>query len=288
MNYVKPIETIIRERRSCRTYLPDTLKPEDLDALERHLAAGLPGPFGSEARMKLITSGEGDADELRGLGTYGFIKNAPAFVAGAVGDSRRALEDYGYRMEGVIFAATERGLGTCWLGGSFTRSSFSARVGLRPGETLPAVAAMGYMAERPRVRDRLLRLAAGSDGRRPWEELFFDEIFGVSLSREAAGRGAFPLSMVRLAPSASNRQPWRIVRTGNRWHFYLARSNGYRERNRMMFGIGDMQRIDMGIAMYHFEAAARSSGMPGSWDEAEPGIPLPDTLTEYLVTWREI
>ncbi|MBN2077327.1 MAG: nitroreductase family protein [Spirochaetes bacterium] len=285
---MKQIEDIIRTRRSCRTYLPDPLKPGDRDALEQYLAYGLPGPFGNEARMKLITSGEGDADELRGLGTYGFLKNAPAFLAGAVVDSRRALEDYGYLMERMILFATDRGLGTCWLGGTFTRSSFSARVGLRSGETLPAVAAIGYMAERPRVRERLLRRAAGSDGRKPWEELFFDETFGKPLTREVEGRGAFPLAMIRLAPSASNRQPWRIVRSGNRWHFYLARSKGYRERNRSMFGIADMQRIDMGIAMYHFEAAARASALPGSWEEADPGIPLPDTLTEYLVTWREI
>lgn len=288
MNYLQPLEDIIRTRRSCRTYLPDSLKPGDRDALEQHLAYGLPGPFGNEARMKLITSEEGDTNEIRDLGTYGFLKNAPAFLAGAVVGSRRALEDYGYLMERMILFATDRGLGTCWLGGTFTRSSFSARVGLRPGETLPAVAAIGYMAERPRVRERLLRRAAGSDGRKPWEELFFDETFGKPLTREVAGRGAFPLSMVRLAPSASNRQPWRIVRSGNRWLFYLARSKGYRERNRRMFGIADMQRIDMGIAMYHFETAARASGMPGSWEEADPGIPLPDTLTEYLVTWREI
>ena len=45
-----------------------------------------------------------------------------------------------------------------------------------------------------------------------------------------------------------------------------------------------MQRIDMGIAMCHFELTLREMGLPGQWLHAQPGIEKPDKLTEYIVT----
>ena len=47
----------------------------------------------------------------------------------------------------------------------------------------------------------------------------------------------------------------------------------------------DIQRVDLGIAMAHFELAARQSGLPGKWAVAEPPIRKPDELTEYAVSW---
>jgi len=37
------------------------------------------------------------------------------------------LEDFGYLMEEAILFATGLGLGTCWLGGSFTKSGLPKR-----------------------------------------------------------------------------------------------------------------------------------------------------------------
>ncbi|TLN24073.1 nitroreductase, partial [bacterium] len=96
---------------------------------------------------------------------------------------------------------------------------------------------------------------------------------------------ATPLEMVRLAPSASNKQPWRILRQGRNWHFYLQRTKGYREMAMGRFtGIADIQRIDMGIAMCHFELAAKDSGLCGKWVMDTKARQL-DILTNYVVTW---
>ena len=124
--------------------------------------------------------------------------------------------------------------------------------------------------------------------RKPWDELFFDRGFDAPLAREAAGTHAAALEMVRLAPSASNNQPWRIVREkgGGRFHFYIQRTKNYRERWAFI-GTADLQRVDMGIAMCHFEAAARGAGMSGSWTVLDPGLTVRDTLCEYTATWLE-
>jgi hypothetical protein len=53
-----------------------------------------------------------------------------------------------------------------------------------------------------------------------------------------------------------------------------------------IFKLADLQRVDMGIAMCHFELTAREAGLSGEWLRAEPDIEKPDSLTEYVVTWR--
>jgi nitroreductase len=288
MKFSRPVEEIIRERHSCRTYLEKPIEQAALAALERHMNADIQAPFGGRVRFTIVAAkGEGTGSP-RKIGTYGVIKGAPAFIAGAIREEGERLEDYGYRMERIILAATDAGLGTCWLGGTFARSDFAAGLSLGLGETIPAVAALGYDANRTRVLDALLRFGAGSNSRKPWSEIFFNGAPGAPLAREAAGAYETVLELARLAPSASNHQPWRVVRDGKgrRFHFYLQRTKGYRERGAVI-GNADLQHVDMGIAMCHFEAAATGTGLRGTWVIADPGLPVPDSLTEYVVTWQE-
>jgi len=87
--------------------------------------------------------------------------------------------------------------------------------------------------------------------------------------------------MVRRAPSASNRQPWRIVRDGNNFHFYICRNKGYGK----LFNY-DIQKLDVGIAMCHFDLTALESGIQGKWTEMNPGLTCGrgmDYLTSYVV-----
>ena len=281
MNYSEAIMM----RRSSRNYLDTPLSQSDKETIEQGITRSAV-PFGNIPRFSLLAAGKGDADSLRGLGTYGFIKNPAAFIAGAVkGDGPMMLEDFGFAMEYLVLHATAMGLGTCWLGGSFTRSSFGARMSLLPGEIIPAVIAIGHRAKKTRVMDSLIRRSAGSDARLPREELFFSEEYGTHLSEEEAGPYEKALQLLRVAPSASNRQPWRVVKRNDSYHFYLARTRGYYSRNRLLFGFADLQRVDMGIAMCHFQTAARDLGLSGGWKREDPRIPSLPVLTEYTATW---
>jgi hypothetical protein len=233
-----------------------------------------------------VAATEQDRAALKGLGTYGFIKGATGFIVGATSDAEKGTEDYGYHMELIVLHATDLGLGTCWLGGSFTKSSFAAKIGARGGEQVPAVTAVGYIAERPRALDSMIRRSARSDKRLSWQNLFFETSFSTPLSKEKAGAYSVPLEMVRLGPSASNKQPWRVVKKGEAWHFYLARTRGYGQgRLGKSWASADMQRIDMGIAMCHFEHTARELGLEGRWEIDQPDIGRLDRLTEYTASW---
>jgi len=49
--------------------------------------------------------------------------------------------------------------------------------------------------------------------------------------------------------------------------------------------LADLQRVDMGIAMSHFELTAQELGLKGKWLVQEPEIDKPDSLTEYVASW---
>ena len=283
--FAAPAGELIRRRYSCHTYLPEPIATSQRRLLTEVIAAGGAGPLGARARFALVAAAPGDASALKRLGTYGFIKGATGFIVGAVRRSPNDLEDYGYLLERIILHATDLGLGTCWLGGTFTRSTFVRRFGgLARDEAMPAVVSLGLIGDdgSERIRER----EEGSR-RLPSSELFFERRFGEPLDLSVVGAYARALEAVRIAPSATNKQPWRLVRDGAAWHFYLRRSRGYGKGSALfsVLRIADLQRVDMGIAMCHFELVARENGLAGSWVVRDPGIPLPGTDTEYVVTW---
>lgn len=282
---LSPVSELIRQRYSCRTYLDQPLSKEHRDRLVEFLSALPPGPFGGRPRFELVAAQEGDASVLKQLGTYGFIRAAQGYFVGAMQDYAYNHEDYGYLMELAILFATGQGLGTCWLGGTFTKSSFGSAIAVQEDELVPAVTALGYPAKKPRWMETLIRGSAGADARLPWDVLFVDAHSQILLP-ESVGAYAQVLELVRWAPSASNKQPWRIIRDHENWHLYLKRMPGYRERRvNRMFTVADMQRLDMGIAMCHFELAARELDLAGYWIADDPQLTQLDASFTYIVSW---
>ncbi len=287
MDNKRNIMEIMGERYANRTYQKKPISREHQEMLDEYLANKAAGPFGGIARFWLIAATEKDSASLRDLGTYGVIKNAAGFIAGSIAKSGHYLEDYGYLLERIVLYATGLGLGTCWLGGTFRKSGFARSISLEEGESIPAVIATGYSAEKPGFLDSIMRFGAGSKHRKPWEELFFNGDFRSTLTEEAAGMYRVPIEMARRAPSASNKQPWRIVKESgsNIFHFVLERSKNY-YRNWKVIGMEDLQRVDMGIAMHHFEAAAAELKLKGTWAVEAPKLALPTGEFEYIVTWK--
>ena len=288
MLFQKSITELITQRYSCRSYRRERIAAETQQCLQDFLIALQAGPLGTPLRFKLIAASKDDRRALRGLGTYGFIRGAAGFIVGAAKPGGKYLEDFGYQMEATILAATGLGLGTCWLGGSFTQSSFARRIEVANDEIVPAVTAVGYAAEGS-LYTNLSRRQVHADRRLPWESLFFEAQPGAPLSAEAAGPYALPLEMVRLAPSASNKQPWRIVRAGSTWHFYLQRTPNYGPGSLVfnLMRLADLQRVDMGIAMCHFEWTARELGLKGCWEEMNPALKSLPQQPQYVVSWVE-
>lgn len=278
---VSQVSELIRRRRSCRSFAGRALEAQVLEGLER-TAAGVEAPFGSRPRFGVIDNEKVRAANLFSAGSYGMIKGARYYLAALVrrGEPRR-WEDAGFALEAAVLHAAGLGLGSCWIGGVFDRKRFGRLLGIRAGEQLPAVVAVGLPADRRSLRDRLVRWSARGDRRKPAADLFFTGGWDSPMAMESAGLWAQVLECVRLAPSASNKQPWRIVRLGSDFHFFLARDKAYSA----MMPLADLQRIDLGIAMCHFELSAMELGLKGSWSVVEPDIPHAPAHFEYIASF---
>ena len=86
------------------------------------------------------------------------------------------------------------------------------------------------------------------------------------------------LELVRWAPSAVNKQPWRLVLREGRFHFYLKHDKGY-----VSEVVGDLQKIDMGIALCHFVLGAKAMGRESAVAVEDPRIPVPEGM-EYIAS----
>ncbi len=272
----------INKRISVRSYADQPIEPNKKQELINLLQSTIEGPFGNEVRFTLIDFSEMERNEIRSLGTYGFIRGAELFIVSAIKDDVGAMEDLGYCFEKVILTATNMGLGTCWLGGTFRRANFAKKINVVDDEVVPAISPIGYARDKKTIREKVLRRFAGSNHRKPWEDLFFNGDMNKPLSKDLAGEYATPLECVRLGPSASNNQPWRIVYNKQQgiFHLYLKRTRGYDKFN----GRVDLQRIDMGIAMCHFELGAGETGLNGTWEVANTNLDMGNA--EYIVTWK--
>lgn len=275
------ITEIIKKRFSCRTYANKSLEDKVLQELITILNSAHKGPFGSEPRFRLIHLTSFVAQEGKKLGTYGVIKNARLFLVGTIKNNHLAMEDYGYCKEKIILRATALGLGTCWIGGTFQSSNFAQAVDLQKDELLPTVAPIGYPALEQSFTERVMRLVAGSDNRKAWADIFFAGNFSTPLTKEQAGIYTEALENIRLAPSASNKQPWRVLYDAklNTFHFFIERSLQYK-----ILGIVHLQDIDLGIAMSHFDLTLQESGIKGKW-LVNSNAPKEKSL-EYMVSWQ--
>ena len=159
------------------------------------------------------------------------------------------------------------------------RASFEKAMELAENEVMPCVSPLGYPAGKMSLREKMMRKGVGADARLAFEEIVFWNGFDQPLASDAAGKLYLPLEMVRLAPSAVNRQPWRMVVTDDAVHFYLQRSKGFSG------GSFDMQRIDMGIALCHFDLMAKELGISTELYVADPGINRKNEA-EYIASYK--
>ncbi len=280
--FAQPLAELVQKRHSCRSFDGRGLEATTLAALER-FPASLQLPFASRLRFGVIDREKVRLENLFSTGSYGMIKGVRFYLAALVArDAPRPWEDIGFALEAAVLLATSLGVGSCWIGGIFDRRNFAKALSVGEDEMLPAVVAVGRPALRPSLRDRLVRWSAKGDQRKDAGLLFFAESWGSPLALAAAGPWGGVLACVRLAPSASNKQPWRIIRQAGGWHFFLDRDKAYSA----MMPLADLQRIDMGIAMCHFQLAAAEAGLEGEWRNAEPKMADTPANYEYIVSFE--
>ncbi|MBR0152363.1 MAG: nitroreductase [Lachnospiraceae bacterium] len=264
------LETI-RHRRSVRTFDGTALRLEDAQKL-LDFAGKVENPYDIPITWKILDA------KKNGLSSP-VIVGTDTWIAGKMRRAPHAEEAFGYTFEKVVLFAEELGLGTTWIAGTMNRDAFEKAMKVSEDEVMPCISPLGCPAKKMSLRENMMRRGVKADSRLSFGELFYEGSFEKPLDREAAGRLADVLEAVRLGPSAVNKQPWRIVLCGSKAHFYEKRSRGYDN------GSWDLQKIDMGIALCHFELAAKELGLNVALALSDPEIPVAGD-TGYIATYE--
>ena len=260
----------IKRRKSIRSYENKSLSKADRKKVNEiiDLTENKKGPFNHKIRLFFIDSIDKKKNKI---GTYGFIKNPPAFIGGIVKNDFKGLIDFGFLFEEVILRLTKSNLGTVWLGGTYKRSDFN--VELNDKEIIAAVSPVGYPTNKS-FREKIIRSFAQANKRKPFDELFF---YSEKLNPIKKNHKYYKyLKAVQHGPSASNKQPWRIVLIEDTFHLYLKRTKGYGNTLKI-----DIQAIDMGIALSHLYLTLKEDNQSPEFINKKP---LKLDNSEYILS----
>ncbi|MCM1066488.1 MAG: nitroreductase family protein [Muribaculaceae bacterium] len=264
MKGLDDIERAIEARHSVRSFDGRAVSADVLHRLiDSTLAAD--NPFGNSYALNVHDFALTGPQRP---GTYGTISGASTYLMLACSAAPESVLAMGFAGEYLALAATEEGIGSCWIGGTFKASAFERVCSAPAGMALKAVMPLGYPAARQSLRARLTGRLLGASRRKPFGELFYKDKFDTPLSEVAPY--AHALAMMRLAPSSVNSQPWRAVLVGDTVHFY------YRDKSSYAL-------LDMGIGLCHFYLAAP----PGRFLQLDDAPPSPGQC-RYLMSYKAL
>ena len=153
-----PLMETIRGRRSIRSYRPDPVPREKLDAILE--AARLAPSWKNQQCWRFIVVT--DLAKRRAITKRGWTAEAPVVIVGCAlpglsgGNAGQPyyMLDMGIAMEHMVLAAAEQGLGTCWIGGQFDEDTVKAELDIPDDVRVVALLPVGYPAETPEAKNR--------------------------------------------------------------------------------------------------------------------------------------
>ena len=265
---MEDVMNIIKSRKSVRTYDERPVSSEHRKMLEEYTKE-ITNPF--EIPVEFVFM---DAKEHRLSSSV--LAGESLYVAGIVEKKSYADVAFGYTFEKLVLYAWSLGIGTVWIGGTMKREDFEKAAGLKNGFMMPCISPLGYPAKKRSLKETMMRKGVGADNRIEAEKLFFESTWENPLKDE--GDMSDVLEAVHWAPSAVNRQPWRIILKDDIYHFYEKKDRGYVNEN-----TGDLQRIDVGIALCHFTMGLENKGKQYEISISDPGMEIPSNA-EYIVS----
>jgi nitroreductase len=264
----------IKNRHSTRNFNSKPVDKTILTELKSFIKQNNQGLNGEQITLDIIEVNPASDKKMKL--DYGMIKNNHTYLLGEANKSVISRMNYGYIVEKVILKATELGIGCCWIG-YFDNEYFKDYKISNPGN-IPAIVILGYAVELSSFTKNFFKTITRSSSRKDWNDLFFENSSNNPLSKNIPHEYVQALEMLRLAPSAGNTQPWRVVydRRANTFHFFKKPVSKRYEKD----GLHD---IDLGIALSHFDIALQVSKIAGKWHFDE--IVKPENNWMYMISY---
>ena len=259
---------IVKGRKSVRTFDERPISDAHRKDIEEYIK-NIPNPFNIPVEFVLLDAKEHSLSSP-------VLVGESLYLAAKVEKKPYADVAFGYSFEKLVLHAWSLGIGTVWIGGTMKREVFEKAAGLKENEMMPCVTPLGYPAKKRSLKETMMRKGIGADTRFSSDKLFFDGEWSKPLITDE--ETAEILEMVRWAPSAVNKQPWRIVLKDGAYHFYEKKDNGY-----LSDATGDLQKVDVGIAICHFVLGAEDKGKKAEVTISDPEIEIPADC-EYIAS----
>lgn len=151
---------LIKNRYSVRSYKPDIVEDHKL-AQVLEAARLAPTAANRQPFQLILISTAGRKEELNRIYSRDFFTEAPLVICACAvpsqawsrGESNYSYVDTAIAMDHLTLAATELGLGTCWIA-AFDRGAARQVLGLPDTVEPVAFTPLGYPADRPGVKSR--------------------------------------------------------------------------------------------------------------------------------------
>lgn len=222
------IEEAVRARHSVRKFADAPLPEAAKTALEAEIAA-----VNAESGLHIQLCCDRPEAFATLLNRYGWFRNVRHYLA-LVGPEGEGLEEAcGYFGERLVLFAQTLGLGTCWVGGTFSRKKTAYEAA--PGEKLALVIAVGLPEDlgKPHKAKTYAAVTKNAESAPDWFR------HGVELAL--------------LAPTAVNQQKYRLEFIAPHTVRATAAASAF-------------AKVDLGIVKYHFEIGAGKENF--SWAKA--------------------
>ncbi|WP_035289512.1 nitroreductase family protein [Clostridium sp. KNHs214] len=245
-------------RRSVRTYKGQAISRAHMDAVKWFVNELTPLndiPFD----IIFFENGEVISKTFKGIANMYSKVIAPHYIAITSKEEPGYLENVGFVGEQLILKLTALGIGSCWLGRSIDRNVFNKIAPIKTNQSYIILISFGYAEEDLSPISKRNRLTI--------KQFVEGEI----------NKDFIPiLNALRIAPSAVNSQPWRIVVEENTLHVYMKTKNFISEKI-----LSKLNLIDMGIGLCHMFKAAEELGLSACLKKHEL-LPIRDL--KYIVS----
>jgi hypothetical protein len=271
--------TIMRERRSCRSYQVRKLTTADSQALAKSIRAHLNEPQLGDAPIRL--------EWVEAPITVWPVVNACHFlVAIAPAEyNRTSILDIGRTLQKIVIDATRMGLGTCWIGPGADHDSVKSHLGERFDEDKDAIICLCAVGYRSRYTSLFIRIFNAQFHKRlPLSELFFKDAEmtrSLDTTIEPWSNYERCFESCQWAPSSYNGQTTRCVvkKTDQsfQFDFHTITSSRY------------YAAVAIGIWCGNWEVGCEALGIKGSFSQSaqlnSEGSKSDNGLPHYDISW---
>lgn len=201
---------LLEKRHSVRSYSLEPIPEQIINTLRSEITMINSHEAGLNFQLSF-----NDSKPFQGFRrSYGMFKNVTNYMAAIIDPSYEFAEERaGFFAEKFVLKMVEIGLGTCFVGGTFSREDLDPRVEVY--EKVPFVVTFGYsdIKNTPMLGKLTSKIAHRKDRRL---ESFFK---GTELEKQMLEDSGIDMELalkaVKLAPSALNKQPVRLTCFGN-------------------------------------------------------------------------